>query len=108
MTIPSGIIREDVLAALEDLDGGIEHSFGDSTKYDLVHKDRRYPPKAVVGLAARRVHGSVLRNDDFNGGDAPGSANPVLRDLGFTIVPKDGGQGSDGMTTDTQHIASTL
>lgn len=85
MSIPSGITRQDILEALVDLDAGFEHSFGESTKYDLVQEGRRYPPKAVVGLSARRVHGSVLQSTDFNGGDAPGSANPVLRALGLRL-----------------------
>ena len=69
---------------------GHEHSFGESADYDLAYEDQRYPPKAVVGLAARRVLGRVLAKEEFKGGDTPGSANPVLRNLGFAIVSKDG------------------
>ena len=42
-----------VLKALADLDGGIEHSFGKPTKFELVHDQKRYAPKAVVGIACR-------------------------------------------------------
>ena len=34
---------------------GEPHGFGPSTFYDLLEGGRRYPPKAVVGLAARRT-----------------------------------------------------
>ncbi len=108
MTIPAGITQEDVLAALEDLDDGIEHSFSDSTRYDLVHEGRRYPPKAVVGLAARRVLGRMLENTELNGGDTPGSANPYLRNLGFTVMAKEAQEGVDAVISDADYVASTL
>ena len=47
MAIPSGIIREDVLRAMEELDGGIEHAFGAPWWYAVVHQGRKYAPKAV-------------------------------------------------------------
>ena len=53
--VPDGITREDVLSAIQDLDSGFPHSFRPSTAYDLVHEGKAYPPKAVLGLAARRV-----------------------------------------------------
>jgi NAD(P)-dependent dehydrogenase (short-subunit alcohol dehydrogenase family) len=37
-------------------------------KYDLVFEGHRYPPKAVVGLAAERLAGRVLDPGDFSGG----------------------------------------
>ena len=51
--IPKGITRTDVLQAIKQLDAGATHPFGPSRKFDLVHKGRRYPPKAVLGLAAQ-------------------------------------------------------
>ena len=33
--------------------------------------------------------GRILQNHELNGGDTPGSANPYLRDLGFTVVAKE-------------------
>ena len=50
-SIPKGLTREHVLRALADLDAGVGHHFGSPTGYELVHGGRRYPPKAVVGLA---------------------------------------------------------
>src|SRR5262245_39839205 len=60
VSIPIGITREDVLAALARIPGGGTVSpFGESRDYDLVESGVRYAPKAVVGLAARRVNGGV-------------------------------------------------
>ena len=46
------------------------------------------PPKAVIGLACRYSVGRVLEPQEFSGGEAPGQANFVLRELGFTVVSK--------------------
>src|SRR4051795_7526837 len=84
--IPKGLTREHVLEALADLDAGVEHRFGAPTGYELVHDGKRYPPKAVVGLACRSLLGRTLQPEEFSGGEAPGQANYVLRVLGFTVV----------------------
>ena len=94
-SIPSGITRADVLAAIKDLDNGLANPFGDSTGYDLIKSRRRYPPKAVVGLAARRVLGRALRPDEFSGGGDTGQANSILQRLGFEVAPKLSNWGED-------------
>lgn len=68
--------------------GSVAHDFGPSTKYDLLYKGARYPPKAVVGIAARGVLGTPLNHGDFSGGESAGAANARLESLGFDIVPK--------------------
>lgn len=87
-SIPRGLTRDHVLRALADLDAGVVHSFGEPTKYELVHGGKRYAPKAVIGLACRYLTGTILSHKQFSGGDAPGHANHVLRRLGFTVVSK--------------------
>ena len=87
-SIPPGLKKEHVLQALHDLDGGIDHPFGAPTGYELVHGEKRYAPKAVIGLACRHHLGRVLQPEEFSGGEAPGQANYVLRKLGFTVVRK--------------------
>ena len=87
-SIPAGLTQEHVLRTLADLDGGIEHAFGQPTGYELVHNGKRYAPKAVVGLACRYSIGRTLQPDEFSGGEAPGQANFVLRKLGFAVVRK--------------------
>lgn len=87
-SIPPGLTQEHVLLTLADLDGGIEHFFGQPTGYELVHNGKRYAPKAVIGLACRYSIGRTLTPDEFSGGEAPGQANFVLRKLGFTVARK--------------------
>jgi 5-methylcytosine-specific restriction protein B len=83
----SAVMREDVENALRDLDNGVSHPFGPSTTYDLLHDGRRYPPKAVIGLAAKHRNGVELAPGDFPGGEGT-AAFDRLRELGFEIVPK--------------------
>jgi hypothetical protein len=86
--IPPGLSPEHVLLALADLDAGARHPFGEPTKWELVHHGRRYAPKAVIGLAYRHHKGKLLSHKVFSGGEGPGQANYVLRQLGFTVVAK--------------------
>ena len=55
---------------------------------DEVHNQKRYAPKAVIGLACRYAIGRILQPEEFSGGEAPGQANFVLRKLGFTVVKR--------------------
>jgi hypothetical protein len=87
-SIPPGLTQEHVLRTLADLDAGIDHPFGSPTGYELIHGDKRYAPKAVIGLACRYSIGRVLQPEEFSGGEAPGQANFVLRKLGFNVVKK--------------------
>ena len=84
----SSLTREDVQKALHDLDRGVEHPFGPSSTYDLAYEGRRYPPKAVIALAAKTRSGINLVPADFPGGEGT-AAFDTLRRLGFEIVPKE-------------------
>src|SRR5271165_1037221 len=97
-SIPAGLTRTHVLQALADLDAGVDHPFGQPTGYELLHEGKRYPPKAVVGLACRYSLGRVLLPEEFSGGEAPGQANFVLRKLGFTVFRK--GESEPSQDTD--------
>ena len=82
------ITKEDVIQALELIDSGEMFGFAPSTDYDLLYKEKRYPPKAAVGIATIRTLGKVMRPDEFSSGI--GSKNfRVLNALGFEIVEKD-------------------
>lgn len=89
-----GIRAEHVLAALKDLDRGARHPFHDSTGYDLVNRGRGYPPKAVLGLAAKHASGITLGPKDFSGGKSSACFR-VLRGAGFEIAPKPGAQAAE-------------
>ena len=91
-SIPAGLTRTYVLQALADLNGGVDHPFGQPTGYELVHEGKKYPPKAVIGLAYRHLSGRMLNPDEFSGGKAPGQANFVLRKLGVTVLRKGEGE----------------
>lgn len=93
--IPDGITRAHVIAAIEDLDHGVTTDFSESTGYDLIHEGRRYPPKAVLGLAAYHAAAVRIGPYDFKGGESS-RAFRVLRRLGFTIEPKRPDEGSAG------------
>jgi hypothetical protein len=63
-----------------------EHGFGRTTTYDLVWKERLYPPKAILGTAYELATGQRLASADFEGGKT--GAVKVLGKLGFTIQPR--------------------
>lgn len=96
-SIPAGLTKEHVLTALSELDRGLQHPFGPSTGYELIHEGRHYAPKAVVGVASRHVMGRMLSPEEFSGGEAPGQANFVLRRLGFTVLAKSNESEDEGM-----------
>jgi predicted HNH restriction endonuclease len=87
--IPDGITRDDVIKAIGDFDAGVTHPFAESTGYDLIWNGKPYPPKAIVGLAARREAGRLLTPYDFKGGEGSRCFR-ILRDLGFEVRPKPG------------------
>lgn len=58
--------------------------FEQSTKFDLVHDGKRYPPKAIAGAAYYHQFGVRFRA--FSGGK---ETNDKLEELGFTIERKD-------------------
>jgi 5-methylcytosine-specific restriction protein A len=86
--IPEDITRQDVLDAIAAYsDGSVQHSFHESEKFDLLHDGKRYPPKAILGIAARRSAGHVLEPSDFSGGEGSACFR-ILRRCGFEIVLK--------------------
>lgn len=84
-----GITKEDVLQAIAsfNVDEAADHGFAESTDFDLVHDGRRFPPKAIFGLAAARTIGRPLTSSEFSGGDSS-PCFAVLRALGFTVERK--------------------
>lgn len=86
-SIPKGISREHILEAISRFDAGAIHQFADSTAYDLLHDGRRYPPKAIVGIASEVLTGIPFSPKDFKGGQES-KCFRVLEKNGFEIVPK--------------------
>ncbi|WP_374538583.1 DUF3427 domain-containing protein [Chitinimonas taiwanensis] len=78
-----------MIAAIQGFSADSVATFGyaDSTDFDLVYDGHRFPPKAVLGVAAQRVVGRPLTADEFAGGEAS-PCFAILRALGFEIVKK--------------------
>lgn len=87
MAIPE-ISRANVLSAMEHIQREGVPSSRRSTRYSIVHKGRRYPPKYVISLAVKDTTGQALDPQEFGGGV---ETNSLLRRLGFSIVAFSGG-----------------
>lgn len=87
--IPQELEQEHVRQAIVALDAGLDHDFGNSRDYDLLYDGKRYPPKAVVGIAAEFAIGHRLHPSDFSSGIGSGQSCRILKNLGFSIVGKD-------------------
>lgn len=85
----AGMSREDVHAAIAafSVEEAAKYGYAESTDFDLVHDELRFPPKAIFGLAAAREIGRPLTSDEFSGGDAA-PCFAILRGLGFSIQSK--------------------
>jgi 5-methylcytosine-specific restriction protein A len=78
-----------VVQAMDDFSAGkVPHGFHPSERYDLLHGEVRYPPKAIIGLAAAHVPGGrLLAPSEFSGG-LGSSCFRTLEKLEFSIVRK--------------------
>jgi hypothetical protein len=81
MALPM-ISRGNVLAGIERIRREGVPAQRQSSRYSLVHKGRRYPPKYVVSLAVEDANGRALDPEEFSGGV---ETNSLLRKLGFAI-----------------------
>ena len=81
------ITREGLLQSISRIDFGHISKFADSTKFDVLYEDRRYPPKEVVGLALENLHGREFRPEDFSGGLNSYCFKTLTR-CGFEITSK--------------------
>lgn len=82
------IKEEHILRAIEDLNNGAEHAFGESTDFDLIHEGRLYAPKAVFGIAGRYALDRILKPEHFSGGEHSVCFR-VLEGEGFKIIRKE-------------------
>jgi hypothetical protein len=75
------------LAARYWTQNGEFRDYKKSTKYDVLIDGKRYPPKAICGIAFENATGRVLSSMDFHGAK-DGPWHTRLRALGFKIVLK--------------------
>ncbi|WP_312229429.1 HNH endonuclease [Pseudescherichia sp.] len=86
--LPNSLPRETILAAAQAYDSNHPHAFADSRDYDVIINNRRYPPKAIVGIAAAStLTGLTFTPADFSGG-IKSKCVRLLTDQGFQIVHK--------------------
>lgn len=85
--IPQTITAKEILRAVRHLDSQAVPARHKSTKYDLLYKKRRYPPKYVLSMASQFDSGKLLPTANFSGGD---ETNNFLIARGFTVVTKSG------------------
>lgn len=99
--IPKTITRDHILQTIDLVDTEGYESKYESTKYDLLHNGRRYPPKILISLAYQIVSGRPHPVAEFSGG---AESNNFLKGLGFSIVDKEGHiSGSSIQTEDDQN-----
>lgn len=79
--------KEDLLRAIEKIDENPELRVGrNSSTYDLLYNEKKYPPILVLSLANQLNNGKEILLKDFN----EGTKEPfkILRNLGFEIRSK--------------------
>ena len=85
--VPSNISREHILMAIDRIEKEGVPAGAQSSTYDLVLHDKRYPPKLVVSWANGFANGEELDRSTFGGGkNTP--CFKLLAKEGFTIEPK--------------------
>jgi hypothetical protein len=87
--IPEGILAADIIAAASLFSSeSVSHDFHESEKFDVIVEGKRFPPKAILGLAAVRILGAPLKPSDFSGGE-DSQCFKLLRSLGFEVLLKE-------------------
>jgi 5-methylcytosine-specific restriction endonuclease McrA len=89
MKIPDNIEHQHILKALEEIARRGTESIPRkrfSTRYDLLHEKKKFPPKYVISLANKFVNHVALPSQ-FNGGSP---TNNFLEARGFEVVDKAG------------------
>ena len=85
--LETALTADHVRAALVEMDKAGVPADAVSSTYDLVDGDKRYPPKFVLSVALKHATGKELPRHEFSGGEDTWAFR-VLRQLGFSIVPK--------------------
>lgn len=88
--IPQNIQKEHLLSAIQEIDRDGIPAHRQSTRYDLIHEGKAYPPKLVIRKASRIANGREAGS--FYGGP---ETNNFLKKHGFTIRKKSEGASED-------------
>ena len=85
-TIPDGLSKEHIVAALNRIDRSGYHPHGDSTHYVVLHNGNTYPPLAVLAFALEAMGFTErIEAGELAGGKSESSFR-VLKDLGFEPI----------------------
>lgn len=87
----ANITRDAVIKAINEFDELgqetflINNRFGDAIKFFLIYKGKKYPSKAIVGVAHKFIDpdGNPLLSRDFSGGKK--TVVKLLENLGFIV-----------------------
>ncbi|MCJ8603350.1 HNH endonuclease, partial [Klebsiella pneumoniae] len=88
--LPDHLSRECIIAAIRAYDAGVAHQFKSARLYEIEFEGRRYPSKAIVGLAATLATGTEFTPADFSGG-IKSKCVRLLLEQGFTIASQGAG-----------------
>ena len=88
--LPDHLSRECIIAAIRAYDAGVAHQFKSARLYEIEFEGRRYPSKAIVGLAATLATGKEFTPADFSGG-IKSKCVRLLLEQGFTIASQGAG-----------------
>ncbi|MFC0778681.1 McrB family protein [Flavobacterium sp. HJSW_4] len=81
------ITKQNIIEAIQEIEKNGIPSHRQSTTYDLIYNNKRYPPKLVISIANRFATGVELDPNTFEGGlDTP--AFQKLENEGFEIGSK--------------------
>lgn len=85
--IPKKINRNHLVEAARIVDREGTPKIRESTKYDVIVGEQRYPPKYLIAVASKLATGKMIPAISYNGGQ---ESNSFLRSRGFTITDKNG------------------
>ncbi|MCH8568731.1 MAG: DUF3578 domain-containing protein [Balneolales bacterium] len=103
MSIPLNIQKEHLLAAVSHIKEKGIPSDAQSTYYDVLFENQRFPPKYLVSIANIYANGKELNRNTFKGGKNTECFN-LLNNNGFDIVEKK----QDIVTTLRHFIAQSV
>ena len=76
--IPKNLTHQTILDAIKEADKDGIPSDRQSTKWDVLYENNKYPPKYLISLANKFLNGVELSPKKFSGGP---EANEFLKDF---------------------------
>ncbi|MBC0854832.1 HNH endonuclease [Pantoea stewartii] len=83
--LPDSLPYEFIIQAIKAYDEGFSHSFKEARLYELEFEGRRYPSKAIAGIAASLMTGRNFTPQDFSGGINSKCVRLLIKQ-GFNII----------------------